>query len=297
MKNEGNVITTEIAGGRVPMATSMRSVFSVLTLAIATALLLTTVAVPSLHAQSETEFDASKVHIEEFWFYSNPAGSIQDATSGDRIDLHRDFGFSSYSTFSGKVDWRFTRKNHLYLLGAPFEQSQQATLERTIVFQGQTFKLGAVTKANLSAPLMAPGYQYDIIRGRRGHLGLTMQADVFKPSASLFAAAQVNDDDHVFAAKKSMLAAIPVAGTEFRYYLTNSPRLFVEGSFGGMYLFGYGSLVSTSDNFGVTLTKHLSANAGYQLGSRLDIKADSKSDRLGVNLTQKGPIVGLEFSF
>jgi len=41
----------------------------------------------------------------------------------------------------------------------------------------------------------------------------------------------------------------------------------------------------------------LSVNAGYQLGSRLNVNVDSKKDRLGLSLTQKGPIVGVEVSF
>ena len=88
-----------------------------------------------------------------------------------------------------------------------------------------------------------------------------------------------------------------MAGPQARFYLTNSPRVYVEGNLYGMYLFGYGNFVSTSDNVGVTLTKHLSVNAGYQLGSRLNANVDSKKDRLGLSLTQKGPIVGVEVSF
>lgn len=120
---------------------------------------------------------------------------------------------------------------------------------------------------------------------------------MFNANASLFAAAQVNTNNQVISAKKSLLAPIPVAGPEFRFYLTNSPRLFVEGNLYGMYLFGYGNFISTTDDIGVTLTKHLSVNAGYQLGSRLQVNVDAKKDRLGLSLTQKGPIVGVQVSF
>ena len=62
-----------------------------------------------------------------------------------------------------------------------------------------------------------------------------------------------------------------------------------------MYLFGYGNFVSTAGDIGVTLTKHITANAGYQLGSRLNVTGTSS--RIALDLTQKGPLVGLEFSF
>src|SRR5215469_11810137 len=260
-------------------------------------LVLSVVVVPSLRAQNDTDFDEYKVRISGFWFYSNPSGTIEDATTGNIINLHKDIGFNSYSTFSGKLDWKFTRKNHVYLVGAPFDQSRETVLQRTIVFQGQTFNVGVLTKVNLSAPLIAPGYQYDIIRRRRGHIGIAIQIDLFPSNASFFAAAQVNNNHQVISAKKSLLAPIPVAGPQFRFYLTNSPRLFVEGNLYGMYLFGYGNFISTTDDVGVTLNKHFSLNAGYQLGTRLNVNVDEKKDRFGLSLTQKGPIVGAQLSF
>ena len=185
-------------------------------------LLISAAATASLYARTDTEFDLYKLRIDGFWFYSNPTGSFQDATTGGVISLKKDFGFSSYSTFAGKVDWRFTRKNHLYVVGAPFDRSRQTVLQRTIVFRGQTFNVGVVTKANLNAPQIAPGYQYDIIRRRRGHLGVGVQIDFFNSGASLFAAAQTNNNNQVIFAKTSLLAPIPVARPEFRFYLTNS---------------------------------------------------------------------------
>jgi hypothetical protein len=172
-------------------------------------------------------------------------------------------------------------------------------LARTVVFQGQTFDAGLASHAQLKANLYAPGYQYDIIRRKRGHLGVGIQIDLFDSFASIAAAAQVTGDgvhhDPV-SAKGSLLAPIPVAGPQFRYYLTNSPRVFVEGGFYGMYLFGYGNFLSTSDTLGITLSKHFSVNAGYQLGSRLTVNSKS-NDRIGLRLTQKGAIVGVETSF
>lgn len=61
--------------------------------------------------------------------------------------------------------------------------------------------------------------------------------------------------------------------------------------------FGYGNFVSSAGNLGLALTKHLSSNAGYQLGSRLVVNNNSSSNRIGLNMTQKGPLVGLELSF
>jgi hypothetical protein len=66
-----------------------------------------------------------------------------------------------------------------------------------------------------------------------------VQVDLFNAKASLFAGAQVSNDGLKHAAvsaQNSLLAPIPVAGPEFRFYITNSPRLFVEGQVFGMFV-------------------------------------------------------------
>jgi hypothetical protein len=248
-------------------------------------------------AQDE-DFDQYKVRISAFWFYSSPTVTMEAAGHNGFVDFNRDFGFNNYSTFIGKFDWKFTRKNHFYFVSAPFIQSNQVTLSRTIVFRGQTFSASAVVKGELQAIMYAPGYQYDIIRRKRGHLGLAAQINIFDSTGSLTAAAQVTSggtQQAAASAQASLLAPVPVAGPEFRLYLTNSSRLFVEGNAYGMYLFGYGNFASGSGDLGLSLSKHFSVNAGYSLGSHL--KVNDQSNRVGLRLNQKGPFAGLEVSF
>jgi hypothetical protein len=101
---------------------------------------------------------------------------------------------------------------------------------------------------------------------------------------------------HVAQASSSTLRApLPVAGPDFRYYLIPNGRLFLAGNVLGMYFFGYGNFVSSYGTVGVSLNKHLNLQGGYQLSSRLNIK--SKTNRIGLNLTQRGAVAGLEVSF
>jgi hypothetical protein len=247
-------------------------------------------------AQQSEEFDQYKIRFSAFWFYSTPSGTIHGSGGTDiPIDFHRDLGFDTYPTFAGKVDWKLSHKNHLYVAISPFWTSRQATLKRTFTFEGKTYEAGLVSNSDLHAVLVAPGYQYDIIRRRRGHLGVGVQMDLFNTSAKITATGTVNGTQETVTAKGSLLAPIPVAGPNFRLYLTNSPRVFVEGNVYGMYFFGYGNFVSTADCLGITVTKHISANVGYQLASRLNV--NGSTDRLGLSLTQKGPVVGMEFTF
>lgn len=246
----------------------------------------------------EQDIEQYNVRVTGFWLYSYPTVMLQAAAHGGTLDFNHDFAFNQYSTFLGKVDWKLTRKNHLYLSAAPFNQSNQAVLNRTITFRGQTYSVGATARGELQATLFAPGYQYDILRRRRGHLGIGVQVDIFRTTGSISAAAQVTGTGvHQAAAssKVSVLAPIPVAGPEFRLYLTKSPRLFVNGQVFGMYFFGYGNFIATTDYLGFAVSKSLSINAGYAIGSRL--RVNDTSNRVGINLVQKGPIVGVDVSF
>ena len=261
---------------------------------------LSSVVPATIRAQSNEEFDQYKLRVEGFWVYSNPSGTIQSSVQDGAVDLTKDLGFNSYSTFAGKLDWKFTHKNHLYLVGIPFNSSRETVLNRTIIFKDQTFEAGLTTHSSLSSPMYGFGYQYDIIRRRRGHLGLAAQINLFDTHASINAAAQVTGDGvhhAAVSASASLLAPIPVAGPEFRWYLTDSPRVFIEGNVYGMYFFGYGNFVSSMGTLGFSVNKHLSINAGYQLGSRLIVNNNSSSNRIGIDLTQRGPMAGLELSF
>jgi hypothetical protein len=257
-------------------------------------------AVTNTRAQSDEEFDSYKLRIEGFWLYSNPSGDFQGANDTGSVDLNKDLHFNSYSTFAGKLDFKFTHKNHIYVEGIAFNSTREVVLNRTVVFQGKTFDAGLTATGNLDSPLYIVGYQYDVIRRRRGHLGLAVQFNAFDTHASINAAAQVTSDGVHHAAgyaSGTLVAPIPVAGPEFRFYLTNSPRVFIEGDVFGMYLFGYGNYMTSFGTLGFTVNRHLSLNAGYQLGSRLVVNNNSSTDRIGLTLTQRGPIVGLEVSF
>ncbi len=63
-----------------------------------------------VRAQQDQEFDEYKLRIDGFWFYSNPSGNFQGAADNGAVDLQGDLHFSTHSTFSGKIDWKFTRK-------------------------------------------------------------------------------------------------------------------------------------------------------------------------------------------
>ena len=114
-------------------------------------LLAVLIITPSLHAQNE-DFDKYKIRIDGFWFYSHPTVTMTGEGHNGFVDFDRNFGFDTYSTFAGKIDWKFTRKNHFYVAASPFNQSRQVVLNQTVSFRGQTFPQGWQPKATCNQP-------------------------------------------------------------------------------------------------------------------------------------------------
>jgi len=92
--------------------------------------------VPKLAAQSTEEFDSYKLRLAGYWVYSTPTGSLQGSAETDlgAIDLTKDLHLNTYSTFYGKLDWKFTHKNHIFIFGSRLVSSKETVLTRTFTF-------------------------------------------------------------------------------------------------------------------------------------------------------------------
>ena len=249
-------------------------------------------------ADGNADLDAYKIRITGLWWFSNPTGSFQargTTSANSSFDLSKDFGFASYSTFSGKVDWRFKRKHHLLVGIFPISSSRTTTLNRTFTFQGQTFEAGVKTSANIDSSAYAPGYQYDVIRRNRIIFSIPVQVFLGNVSAALTATGTVNGSSATKSASGSIFAALPVAGPAVRWYPAHTSRYSLDGGLQGMYFFGYGNFLTVKASGGIALSRHLGVRAGYQLGRRL--KVNDTNSRIGILLVQKGPVAGLEASW
>jgi len=253
-------------------------------------------ALPLVQAQDAGDLDNQKWRVEGNWWFTHPSGYFGVNGSNNYVNFNRDFGFGNTSTFSGRIDYRFRHKHHLLFNVTPIYESRSATLNRTIMFEGETFEVGAQASASLRTLNFAPGYEYDIIRRDHGFLGLELDVNLVDQRASLSAAAFAGGSGVAVSGSKSIFAPLPAVGPVFRWYpLHNSNRLSVDGSVRGMPFFGYGNFLSAQGGLNVGLTKGLMFRAGYQMGSRLSIHGTS--DQIAVQVTHTGPTAGLEYSW
>jgi hypothetical protein len=245
-------------------------------------------------AQGE-DLDVYKYRFSGSWWFSQPSGYFDSANNGGRIDLQKDFHFGSYSTFTGTLDWHFKRKHHVLFAISPVNSSNSVTLARTITFQGETYNVGTKASAEVRSLSFAPGYQWDFIRRNRGYVALSTQFYLLDTKATVSGTVLVNGQTAGRSSSGSFFAPLPVIGLHARGYPLDSNRLSLEGFFNGMYFGGYGDFYSARGTVGYGLSHHWKAIAGYQLGSRFSIHGGS--DHIGIRLTQKGPVVGIEGSW
>ena len=140
---------------------------------------------PLAGAEDGEDLDVYKWRMTSAWWFSSPTGSFAGKANSGTFGLNRDFGFGSYSTFTGTADWRIKRKHHLLFSISPVSNSQTNTLSRTIEFQGVTYDVGASVASNIKARAFAPGYQYDIIRRNRISFSIATQVYLMSTTADL----------------------------------------------------------------------------------------------------------------
>ena len=251
----------------------------------------------SLYADDRSEIDPDRMHVKALWWFSNPSGYFKSdgKDGGDSFDLHRDLGFGSYSTFFGSVDWRMTRRQHLLFGVSPINSTRRTTLTRTISFQGETYDVGTSVVTDIRSYAYVPGYQFDIMRRHRGYLGLAAQFFMLDTSATMTGTVTVNGQDVTRRSSGSVFAPIPVVGPRSEWFPFGSRRFDVAGSLQGMYLFGYGDLWTSQANADFGLSRHWYLTAGYQVGTRLTIHGGE--NQIGIRLTQKGPVAGVQVAW
>jgi hypothetical protein len=127
-------------------------------------------------------------------------------------------------------------------------------------------------------------------------LALAAALNLLDSSAKLTGTGSINDLSATRTASGSVLAPLPILGGKGRWYpIHDSSRFSVDGSFSGMYFFGYGNFIYAMGAAQVAIHRNLNLKAGYQLGTRLSVQGTN--DHIGLRLTQKGPVVGLEASW
>jgi len=195
---------------------------------------------PQAQPQPQAQFQPKSVgdssigesyHVEGavgFWF---PSADMQIASSSlgqaaTLIDFRNDLGLQDSRFSELHLTVRPAQRHKFRLQFIPISYTQQATLKRNIVFNGQNYTINLPVNSSLDWKAWRFGYEFDFISRDRGFGGLVIdfkytdvQASLSSPIRSDFAHAQ---------------APIPAIGGIFRVYVV--PNVSITGEITGFSL-------------------------------------------------------------
>ena len=254
---------------------------------VAIVIVVSQFAIPSARAASEGNPEDFRVEVTGAAWLVNPSGTLQ--ASGTPIDLISDLGAEQRQpTFYGRLIVKPGRKHRIVVEGTPFRISGFNTINRQIVYRGETFNVDETVRSSADLNYAFVGYQYDVLSGPAGHLGFSAGG------AYLGATGVINTVPAGTTASKTETIGLPLAGAEGRLFPIRGHRLLtIEGDIRGMDVGAYGHYLEASGSGGVSLGQ-VTVMAGYRTVDA-DIHSSNSTNPEGVNVRFKGPIFSVEW--
>ena len=175
-----------------------------------------------------------RVEIGGYLWNPNPyitirSEALTQARLGSLIDFVEDFGIEQSRFTQIKVVLRPATKHKFRFEYTPIEYDQpNATLRRTIIFNGQEFNIALPVSASLEWKAFRFGYEWDMIYRDRGFFGILLEAKYTDVQATLAQNALGLEE---FARAR---APIPAIGAIARVYVV--PNISITGEISGFKL-------------------------------------------------------------
>ena len=213
------------------------------------------------------------------------SGSLTNATGITDIDFVQEFGIEDKSF----PDFRFVvGRSHKFRFGyTPAKYEADATITRTITFQGRTFIVGAPASTDIKWDIFRFGYEWDFVSRDAGYFGIIgelkynhLDASITSPALSTTAATE----------QKAPVPTIGVAGRVYPH-----PLVAIGGEFTGMKVAAGdfdGKFLDFDVNAAVTLGRVIAVQGGYRAVTVDYIIDDDTGD-----LKLKGPYIGATLKF
>lgn len=217
----------------------------------------------------------------------NSSGTIQ--ASGTPVDLVHDLGAAQQQpTFFGRLIFKPGRKHRIVVEGMPFSLTGYNVVNRTIVDRGQTFNVNQTVRSSANFNYVFAGYQYDLLSGVMGHLGLSVGGAYIDSGGTISSVETGNTGT------KTETLGLPLAGLEARVFPLPGHRILtVEGGLRGMSVGSYGSYFEAQISGGVNLG-HFAVLAGYR-SMKPDLHESRSTNPAGVDVRFRGPIFSLQW--
>ncbi len=260
------------------------------------AVLLSLLLASRAEAQFRVEHPApgEQFHVELGLMFWEPTPVLQIQTGSlaalgqSQVDFVQEFGIEKQRFNEFRSVIKAAKKHKLRISHVLAEYNESATLQRTIVFGGQTFPVSVPATADLQWRVWRFGYEWDFVAKERGLVGFITELKVNQVSADLAAVGIASELTEVS-------APVPTIGGIARVYPHKNVSLTAE--FTGFKVPGFLAKKITDaidDNadakvFDLDLygTVNFGSHVGAQLGYR-SLTADYLFDEDAGDLELKG---------
>lgn len=179
---------------------------------------------------------------------------------GNQIDFVEDFDFETSTFRQLKAVLRPGRKHKLRFEYTPIRYSNEARLNRTVIFNGQRFDVTLPVLAGVKWNAMRFGYEWDFLYRDRGFLGLLLEAKYTDVEASL---------ENVLVGREFVRARAPIPAIGLIGRAYPLPNLSITGELSGFRLpnidENYRGSFYDFDIYGtLNFTDHFGVQGGYR---------------------------------
>jgi hypothetical protein len=225
--------------------------------------------------------EATSVEMAAMWWKPEPQITISSGNLSNDIDFVTDLGIENERFREIRVTVKPGRKHKIRFAYIPIRYAEEGkVLNRTIIFRNVTYNINLPVNTTLNWDLYRFGYEYDVVAGRYGFVGVIVDVKYNKLDAQL--SSPVGDE-----ATEQELPVPTISGIG-RVYM--SQYLSVTGEMTA-YTFKWddfdGKFVDFDLYGQINVNRSLAAQVGYR-----SLKVDYlfESDRGA--LTLKGPYFG-----
>jgi hypothetical protein len=239
----------------------------------------------TLPAAAQEDFEKFRVELTASAWLVSTSGTIQSGIVP--VDLRRDLQIEqSQPHFFGKLVVKPARRHRLMVEGIPYRLNGAAAIARQIVFAGRTYNIQDFVTSMADIDYVAGAYQFDIVSGPQGHLGLLAGVGFVNATGSLVSR------NFGFSGSEHQSFPFPQVGAEGRAYLLPHRNLLeIDGELKGMSLASYGHYLQFAVHGGVSIGHRLTIQAGYM---RADADVHRQDHTRGFSPTFHGPIFGIQ---
>ncbi len=207
-----------------------------------------------------------RYHVEAatgFWFPSADMAIASESLGivGTSIDLKQDLGLTDQRFSELHLVLRPSKTSKFRFQYIPISYSQQAVLQRDIVFNGQRYRIGLPVNSTLDWKAYRLGYEFDFVSTDRAYGGFVLDIKYTDVTATL--ATPITAPEYAHAR-----APIPALGGIFRVY--PAANVSITGEITGFKL-PEGAIKNTTghyldvDFYGtLNFTNNLGAQVGYR---------------------------------